>query len=197
MKKSLKAVVLLTALAIVAAPALQAQARGGYLARKGFWGGLGLGYGSMGISCSFCGTDREGGLSGNLRLGGTLSPRLRLGVETNGFTKTVNGIDVMVGQLGVVGNYYPSATGNLYVRASVGLSRIVLDDGVDEITAMGPGFGLGAGYDFFIGRSLSLSPYFNYLVALSGNAKVNGTEVTPAEALKPNLWQVGVAIVLH
>lgn len=195
MKKSLKAVVLLTALAIVAAPALQAQARGGYLARKGFWGGLGLGYGSMGISCSFCGTDREGGLSGNLRLGGTLSPRLRLGIETNGFSKTVEGIDVMAGQLGIVANYYPSATGNLYVRVSGGFSQITLDDGTDEIKATGPGFGVGAGYDFFIGRSISLSPYFNYLVAMSGEAKVNGTG--SGEDLKPNLWQVGVAIVLH
>lgn len=174
---------------------LEAQQRGGYLARKGFYIGVGVGYGSLGISCSFCGTDRENGLSGNLRLGGTLSPRLRVGVETNGFFKDVDGVDVVAGQLGVSANYYPSATGNLYVRGSVGVSTLSIDDGVDEVTAAGFGLGLGLGYDLFLSKSVSISPFFNYLVAMSGEAKLNGQG--SGEDLKPNLWQVGAAVVFH
>jgi hypothetical protein len=53
--------------------ALEAQGRP--QTREGFWIGGGLGYGSLGIEDL---TDREDGLSGNLTLGGTVSPRFLL-----------------------------------------------------------------------------------------------------------------------
>lgn len=199
--RTLKALAVLATLATLVAPQLSAQQRGGYLARKGFWIGLGGGFGSLGVSCSLCTTDRENGGSGSLRLGGTVSPRLRVGVESNGFTKSESGVDVLAGQLGVVGNYYPAATGNLYVRGSVGASIISFKgdfdgDGVeDELDATGIGIALGLGYDLFVSRSVSLSPFFNYLVALSGDAQFNSQSL--GETLKPNLWQVGLAVVIH
>ena len=50
--------------------------------REGFWIGFGFGYGSLGLSdCEEC--DREGGLSGFLKLGGTLSDKWLLGFESN------------------------------------------------------------------------------------------------------------------
>ena len=189
-------------------PAL-AQHRGGYLARKGFFIGLGAGYGSLGASCNGCSTDRDGGLSGNLRLGGTLNPHLTAGVETDGFTKSGgslgDGVTETGGQVGLVGYYYPSPTGNVYLRGSLGLSLFKITDknGVslpnpgDHIDANGLGFGVGVGYDLYISRTASLTPYFNYLVALSGNLKYNGTAVSPSQTVKPNMWQVGVAIIWH
>src|SRR3990170_2157258 len=51
--------------------------------RDGFWFGAGLGYGSLG--CDGCGGDRTGGSSGYLKLGGTGSQHLLLGVETTGW----------------------------------------------------------------------------------------------------------------
>lgn len=185
----------LAAVALMATSALQAQHRGGYLARKGMWWGIGAGYGSMGISCSFCGTDRETGLSGMFGIGGTMSPHLVLGLETNGFYKTDNGIDIVDGQAGLSGHYYPSPTGNVFIRGSVGVSHLSLDDGTDKVTATGVGVGLGVGYDLYIGRTVSITPYFNYLLALSGNGKANG--VDSGEKVHPNLWQVGASLMFH
>ena len=74
---------LLTALLATSAFAQQAQTR------QGFWVGGGMGYGSLGLSCEGCGDiDREGGLSGYAKLGGTLRQNILLGVEMNGWTKS-------------------------------------------------------------------------------------------------------------
>ena len=44
-------------------------------ARAGFWGGFGMGWGSMGVGCGGCGgAERLGSYSGYLKLGGTLTP---------------------------------------------------------------------------------------------------------------------------
>ena len=59
---------------------------------QGFWIGGGLGYGSVSSSCDGCGSsDSEGGFSGLLRLGGTLSEQVLLGVESDGWYKDING----------------------------------------------------------------------------------------------------------
>ncbi|HTK56227.1 MAG TPA: hypothetical protein VL295_05340, partial [Gemmatimonadales bacterium] len=55
--------------------------------RKGFFISVGAGFGSLGFSGDSTATpDRLGGLSGNLRLGGTIDPHWRLGVMTAGWT---------------------------------------------------------------------------------------------------------------
>ena len=61
-------------------------------ARQGFWIGLGGGYGSAGVSCDGCDGDREGAFAGSFKLGGTLSERVLLGVESNGWIKEQDGI---------------------------------------------------------------------------------------------------------
>jgi len=64
-------------------------------ARQGFWFSGGLGYGSLG--CDNCGS-REGGVSGGLSLGGTITPRFLLGVGTSGWTKSEQGATLTVGE---------------------------------------------------------------------------------------------------
>ena len=191
----LKGSLLAVALAMAVTTQGEAQKRGGYLARQGFWIGFGAGYGSLGISCSFCGTDRENGISGMFGIGGTLNPKMTLGLETNGFYKDVSGTTVIDANAGASLHFYPSPTGNLFIRGSLGMSRLSLDDGTDEITSTGFGLGLGLGYDLYLGRSMSITPYFNYLLGLSGEAKLNGQAT--GEDLKPNLWQVGAALTWH
>lgn len=193
-QRMMKGIAVVLALVALASPA-QAQRKGGFVARQGIWVALGGGYGSLGISCSFCGTDREGGASGMFGIGGTLSSHMTVGLETNGFYKTTNGVDVIDGQASASLHYYPSPTGNIFIRGSVGYSHLSLDDGTDEVTAGGAGVGLGVGYDFYVGKTVSITPYFNYLFALSGNGKVNGQD--SGEKLHPNLWQVGGAIYFH
>src|SRR2546426_12669395 len=78
--------------------------------RHGFWFSGGLGYGSLG--CQNC-SGRTGALSGNISLGGMLSPKLLLGVSTNGWTKSDSGATLTVRTLTAADRIYPLATGGI------------------------------------------------------------------------------------
>src|SRR5437762_9397722 len=86
------ALAVITACLAGSALAQQPQPRQPQL-RHGFWFSGGLGYGSLG--CQNC-SGRTGALSGNISLGGTLSPKLLLGVSTNGWTKSDSGSSLTV-----------------------------------------------------------------------------------------------------
>src|SRR5437870_10012023 len=88
------ALAVITACLAGSALAQQPQPRQPQL-HRGFWFSGGLGYGSLG--CQNC-SGREGAISGNLSLGGTLSPKLLLGVSTNGWTKSENGSSLKIGR---------------------------------------------------------------------------------------------------
>jgi hypothetical protein len=60
--------------------------------RKGFWIGFGGGYGSADIHCDGCDGDRQGSFTGSFKLGGTLSDKVLLGVESNGWFKEEEGV---------------------------------------------------------------------------------------------------------
>ena len=81
----------------VAVSAASAQAQHNSAIRDGFWISGGLGYGSLG--CDNCGGSREGGVSGDMSLGGTISPRWLLGVGSAAWTKTQQGATMTVGTL--------------------------------------------------------------------------------------------------
>src|SRR6266436_8584774 len=90
--------------ACLAASALAQQPRQPQL-RHGFWFSGGLGYGSLG--CKYC-SGRTGSVSGNISLGGTLSPKLLLGVSTNGWTKSESGSSLTVAAVTAAVRFYPS-----------------------------------------------------------------------------------------
>ena len=81
-------------------------------ARQGFWFSGGLGYGSLG--CDNCGS-REGGVSGGLSLGGTITPRFLLGVGTSGWTKSQQGATLTVGEIDARVRFYPQTKGGFFL----------------------------------------------------------------------------------
>src|ERR1041385_3902273 len=97
--------------ACLAGSALAQQPRQPQL-RHGFWFSGGLGYGSLG--CKDC-SGRTGALSGNIALGGTLSPKLLLGVSTNGWTKSDSGATLTVAALTAAVRFYPSPVGGFFL----------------------------------------------------------------------------------
>src|ERR1700751_3441831 len=101
----------------LAGSALAQQSRQPQL-RHGFWFSGGLGYGSLG--CQDCG-GRTGSVSGKISLGGTLSPRLLLGVSTNGWTKSENGSTLTVAAVTAAVRFYPSPIGRFFLTGGVGL----------------------------------------------------------------------------
>jgi hypothetical protein len=148
---------LLAVLLATTATAQQAQTR------QGFWIGGGMGYGSMGLSCDGCaGVGREGGLSGYIKLGGTLRQNILLGVESNGWRKSEGGATVTMGNLSAATYWYPMVTNGLFIKGGVGYSVLKVDDGVTSADDSGLGILAGLGYDVRVSRNLSITPVANW-----------------------------------
>jgi len=148
--------------ALLLSAAVTAQAQDAPV-RQGFWIGGGLGYGSMGLSCDGCGdVQREGGLSGYFKLGGTLRPNVLLGVETNGWTKSEGSARVTMANLSGAAYWYPMATNGFFVKAGAGYSVLHADDGISSGSDNGFGLLAGLGYDVRVGNNLSITPVANW-----------------------------------
>lgn len=178
-------VILFAALALSGAPTLVAQeteADQNPHARRGFWIGLGVGFGNLGIE----GVDgRESSGTGMVKLGGTLSDKLLLGFQSNAWTKSEGGATITYGTATLGVQFYPSATGGFHLIGGVGgavLSASLAGFGSDS--EVGPGALLGVGYDFRVGRNISISPY---LQGLGGT--INGVTIS--------VGTIGVGVTFH
>jgi hypothetical protein len=161
--------------------------------RKGFFMSAALGYGSAGINCDGCSANRENGLSGYLRIGGTVNPHLRLGIESDGWAKTIQGVDEQIGFLTADAYVYPSVSKNFWIKGGFGAAMSKESDNVNEIKAVGTGVAAGIGYDWNLrGGNFAIVPYASYHRQLSGNLKYNGTDsgVSP----NTNIFQFGFGL---
>jgi hypothetical protein len=150
--------------------------------RKGFWFNFGLGYGTLG--CQDC-TSREDGLSGGIALGGSVSQKVSLGGGTNGWTKSENGATLTVSTLTAVIRFYPSATGGFFLLGGLGVGAIREEvSGFGSETQTGYGALFGLGYDIRVGKSVSLTPFWNGFGAIT----------TDADA---NVGQIGLGLTVH
>ena len=130
--------------------------------REGFWISFGFGVGSLG--CEDCGDDeREVGTNFNLRLGGTMSQRLLIGGELNGWTKTEGDATLTVSNIGPVLLFYPNPNGGLFLKGGIGMANTSLELGSLTIDESGVGITIGLGYDARVGRRFALTPYFDIL----------------------------------
>jgi hypothetical protein len=177
----LKRVVQLVAVVASLAVATAAQAQNAQV-RQGFWFSGGLGMGSLG--CQNCGSSRENGVSGDLSVGGTLSPRWLLGVGTDGWSKSEQGGRLTVATLDARVRFYPSATGGFFVTGGIGGASVRESVGGLSATESGVGALLGIGYDYRIARNTSITPYWNSFAMKNSNTDAN-------------VGQIGLAITLH
>jgi hypothetical protein len=177
----LKRVVQLVAVAGSLAVATAAQAQNAQI-RQGFWFSGGLGLGSLG--CQNCGTSRENGITGDLSLGGTLSPRWLLGVGTSGWSKSEQGGRLTVATLDARVRFYPWTTGGFFVTGGIGGASVRESVGGIIATESGVGGIFGIGYDYRVARNTSITPYWN-----SFGMRNNHTDA--------NVGQIGLAITLH
>jgi len=173
----LAAVCMISSLSVAAdAQAQNAQAR------QGFWFSGGLGFGSLG--CDGCG-EREGSLSADLSIGGTISPRFLLGVGTSGWSKSEAGGTLTVGLLDARVRFYPSARGGLFLTGGIGVGSVTAKiDGFGSSTETGPAMILGLGYDYRVSPNMSITPYWNAFAMKN-------------DYMDANVGQAGIAITLH
>jgi hypothetical protein len=162
---------------VVALPEV-AQAQDRPLTREGFFIGFGLGAGSFG--CTDCGS-RETGGAAFLKLGGTLSPTLLLGGESNAWARNFEGGTTLShASVAAVLQFYPSATSGFFLKGGVGVSVL-------EVSGAGSGFsfsardeGLGVtaglGFDIRLGSNFSLSPYSNFVWGDHESGSVNNVQ---------------------
>ncbi len=149
------------ALLLAALVATPGEAQQNPQTRQGFFISFGIGYGSLG--CDDCGDERESGTNGYLRLGGTLSQRLLIGGEMNGWTKSEGNSTLTVGNFGPVLIFYPSANGGFFLKGGIGMANASLDLGSVEFDETGVGITIGIGFDARVGRNFALTPYFDIL----------------------------------
>lgn len=181
-KKLVQIVAVAAALAVIAdsAEAQRSRARNTNL-RDGFWFSGGLGYGSLG--CDNCGS-REGSMSADLSVGGTLSQRWLVGAGTSAWSKTEQGARLTVATLDARVRFYPSTTGGFFLTGGIGAGSLRGDVGGISATETGVGTILGLGWDIRVARNASVTPYWNGFAMKNSNADAN-------------VGQAGIAITLH
>jgi hypothetical protein len=159
-----------------------AQAQKNAQQRDGFWFSGGLGYGSLG--CDNCGS-REGGVSGGLSLGGTISPRFLLGVGTSGWTKSDQGARLTVSELDARVRFYPQTSGGFFITGGLGVGSVTASvPGFGSHTETGGGAIFGMGYDIRVARNTSITPYWNGYAMKNSNTDAN-------------VGQIGLAVTVH
>ena len=164
--------------------------------RDGFTFSFGLGGGSAALSCPGCGTTpRETGGSGYLRLGGAISPSLVIAGEANGWSKEVNNVNVQMGTVAAVAQWYPAVSNGFYVKGGVGVSSYTEDDPGAKAQAIGLGYQFGMGYDWRIARNFSLTPYMNFLGMANSEVKVDGSNV--GQKIGTSNMQYGLGFTWH
>src|SRR5256885_13245560 len=88
--------------------------------REGFWIGFGFGHGSADLKSptldSLGATGREGGATGFVKLGGTLSKSVLLGGEVNAWVKSEGGVTFTVGNVSAAAYFYPAPQTGFFVK---------------------------------------------------------------------------------
>lgn len=156
-----RAVYVLAVVLFISSFASPAFGQSNKVERNGIWGGIGLGYGSLG--CKYC-DGRFSGLSGNLSLGGFASPHVALGLSTYGWTTIGDVARVSVGTLSPVLKIYPSkdprkVSGLITVGVGAGYTSIDILN-LSVISSIGPSAVLGLGVDIPAGP-MNITLYAN------------------------------------
>jgi hypothetical protein len=167
--------------------------------REGFWIGFGFGYGSASLSCgsgcSFTDASKGGGGAGFLKLGGTLSPKVLLGGEVNGWVKDVSGTTEEVGNVSAALYFYPSPKSGFFLKGGAGFATYMLRNGGSSVSTNGFGLIAGLGYDIRVGRMISLTPTGNFYFGSDGDLKSGGTVLIPS--VKHTVFDLGLGITFH
>ena len=192
MRWSGRAVLVTSLLFLFAAPQLAGQR---VAERHGVWFGGGVGMGSARLSCSICRGGRDGGLSGYLRLGATVSPQVLIGGETTIWYHSEAAVDYLLGSVQAVLYIYPAKKSGFYLKTGFGMAQYSAKDSQDKVSTQALAGQIGVGYEVAINSGLSIVPYANFLGSSGADLKFNST--VSSLSANTSLIQVGVGITLH
>lgn len=161
-----------------------------YLNRSGGYGTIGYGGGNFDLACdSGCVGGRQSSSGAQLMLGRHVSQRLRLELGFNYQSNRETASNLFRASLG--GAYY--LLGGLHVRGAATYQRLNVEETGGTFEANGgPGFLVGAGWDWYFKRTWALTPYVSFSSAsLSSITMTNGTATTSGRVTSLN---VGVSV---
>ncbi len=184
--------------ALAAALAVQPKAALAQTPYRGMWLGLGVGAGSTLVTCAVCIEDREGGPSGYLRLGGTVSPSVLIGGEGTLWVQNGDEVDKLLGALNGVVLLYPQPGRGFHVKGGVGVLRFEISDGPDpEDTARVTSLDvqLGVGYDVPVSPGYSITPFLNFVASSYGSLEQDNDVL--ASQVNVTLIQFGIGLSTH
>lgn len=150
--------------------------------RTGFWFDVDFGISSVGVSAeNFDDSRTRSGLFG-LAAGWALTPQVLIGGDIRGTGLNVSGtIDGALFLYNVAGRiaYYPSPSRRFFVKGTIGGAFVDLDIEVSGSTltsnvGKGLGLGTGIGYDWYLGRGVSVTPAVNYWYGRIGDFRFVG-----------------------
>jgi len=122
--------------------------------RGGVWGGLSFGFASL--SCFDCEGDSESGWNGFGRIGGTVSPQIRLAAGTNSWNKREHQTDFQVATVEGEVHWFPNAR-DWFLYGGAGIGTVLVDQDVEESSFA---FTAGVGYNINLGerKKIALVP---------------------------------------
>jgi len=183
---------------LVVALAAHPSAASGQTPYEGMWLGLGAGAGSALVTCAVCIEDRQGGPSGYLRLGGTISPSVLVGGEGTIWVKTGEDLDRLMGALNGVVLLYPRPESGFHVKGGLGVLRYQItdpDDADDTARVTSIGVQLGVGYDLPVSSGYSITPFLNFVASSYGSLEQDNDVV--ADQVNVTLIQFGLGLSAH
>ena len=179
------------ALLLAAAPPLAAQ-RGHQ--RKGLWSGVGIGVGSVQLSCQICKGGRDGSFTGFGQIGFAATPTLLLGAEV-ALWYDDGAVDRAIGALEAVTQFYPRKASGLFLKAGIGLMEYRAKDSQDEASVKALAGQIGVGFDLPITSTIAIAPYLNLHGSTSGNLRFNNT--VSSQSISTSLFQAGMVLSFH
>jgi len=169
--------------------------------REGFWFQGGLGVGGFSLNCDPLGLvecpegSERAGIT-KIALGGRLTPLVHLGGSVDVWASSGDGVAVWYGATSLLVMIYPSASSGFWINFGPGFSFYSEEQAgatweVESASLVG-----GLGYDIRVGSMLSLTPFFDFLLSMPADIKLNGAAVPDSHAT-PRMFGLGLAITVH
>lgn len=135
--------------------------------RNGFWGGIDTGAGLVGLSYDQAEDEDDVFWYLGFKGGYALNPHFLIGIELGGWllkASDMNDPDEGKGisQAFLITQLYPRDESNFFLKAGAGHVSIWSNRPDDKRRRQGLGVSVGAGYDFWLNETVTLSPFANF-----------------------------------
>lgn len=167
--------------------------------RDGWWFSVGTGIAALGYGCQGCDTvaaqPKGVGPVVRMRLGGTFTTQLLLGLEADIWMKSASGISSTAWVVGTVFYYYPRESGGFFFGGGLGHMGYSSDDGTNRLLSNGFGLTVKVGRDYRVGPKISLTPVLSAAAGGFGAARRN--EFLVGRNFNQTMIGLGVGLTVH